>query len=217
MRGPLPPAGDPRFRAAFDELYRLFEAPRPRVIEGCACCLYKKDVDVLLITPLREVGGQPLWSYTFSAFLTVGGERDFRYLLPRILELAVCEPDTMPDPEIVLDRLRRAGWESWDRRERRAIETLLDLWFDLDLERDLLQAEEDGWLYTCGCESVLCGIARAGLDIAPWLGRIAEPRCEPIRAHLTASHAKAISREKPTNYWEDAPEGWAKLVALLRS
>jgi hypothetical protein len=104
MIGPAPPAIEPPIQAALDAIYSLFSAPTPRVIEGCPCCVGSRGVDVLLNTPLRALTGDALWRYVTGAFLTVGSERDFRYLLPRILELAVCDPGALPDVEIVLGK-----------------------------------------------------------------------------------------------------------------
>jgi hypothetical protein len=215
MIGPAPPAIEPPIQAALDAIYSLFSAPTPRVIEGCPCCVGSRGADVLLNTPLRALTGDALWRYVTGAFLTVGSERDFRYLLPRILELAVCDPGALPDVEIVLGKLRLAGWSAWSPRERRAIEHLIDLWFDHALTRDLLYADEGeaGW----NAESVLCGAARAGLDLTPWLTRLKAPTAEPVRASIAQRYSKPLaSGALPrTSCWEDAPDGWRSLAVAV--
>jgi hypothetical protein len=215
MRGPAPPSTDPDIQAALGRIYALFDAPRPRVIEGCPCCIDTRRIDVLLSKPLRALTGDDLRRYVAGAFLTIGSKRDFRYLLPRILELSICDPGALPDVEIVLGTLRLAGWGAWPHEERRAIERLIDLWFDHALACDLLEAEE--WIVSSEAESVLCGAARADLDLSPWLARLAEPSVEPVRTALAEWFSKDLRRGRAPGFWEDAPEGWRAMAAVIAS
>jgi hypothetical protein len=151
-----------------------------------------------------------------GAFLTVGGDRDFRYLLPRILELAICDPGALPDVEIVLGKLHLAGLTAWSPGERSAIETLIDVWFDHALASDLLDVAEGA--VGSGAESVLCGAARAGLDISPFLARLRTPTAEPVRAVITERYSKALASGAPprSSFWEEAPGGWRSLATTLK-
>ena len=119
---------DTRMRDALETVYRVFAAPVPLAIEGCPCCLATRGVDVLLTTPLRALSGMTLWRYVSGVFYTVGSERDFRYFLPRVLDLAINEPGESNNVEIVLGKLKLAHWQSWSMDERAAIETLVDAW-----------------------------------------------------------------------------------------
>lgn len=102
-----------RLKEATDALYNEFAAPVPPVIEGCPCCIDTSGVDVLLTTPLRQLTGEQLWRYITGAFLTVGGDRDFRYLMPRIFELSAFDDlGEVPDTEIVLGKLKLANWQA---------------------------------------------------------------------------------------------------------
>jgi hypothetical protein len=217
MKGPTPPSVDPRVQLALSSIYCLFAAPTPPVIEGCPCCIGTRGVDALLNTPLRELTGQALWRYATGAFLTIGSERDFRFFLPRILELAFCEPDTSPDVEIVLGKLRLAHWTTWLPHERRAIEELVDLWFDHALARDLFYADQ-GFVGS-DAESVLCAAARAGLDLSPWLARLVAPTAELVRAGIAERHSKHLAAQAPpkNSFWIDAPDGWRSLARAVRS
>lgn len=204
----LPPAPD-RVRDALEVVYREFAAPAPPKIEGCPCCISTRGVDVLLTTPLRELTGQELWRYVSGAFLTVGGERDFRYLLPRILDISVNDSGDALDPEIVLGKLPLANWRSWSPSEQRAVEEFVDAWFELALASDLAGAE-DGWI-NVEAESVLCGLARAGLPLAPWLARLREPSAAPVLADLTQRFPRQLSA-----FWDDAPAGLRELSTILQ-
>lgn len=180
----------------------------PSVIEGCPCCISTRGTDVLLTTPLRQITGQELWRYVSGAFLTVGNEFDFRYLLPRILELSVTDPGNSNDPEIVLGKLALANWRSWTLDEQRAIEEFVDAWFEHALETDLANAE-DGWI-GYATESVLCGAARAKMPLARWLLRLHDPSASPVLADMRERFPREMSA-----FWEDVPLGFQEFSTIL--
>lgn len=207
MTDPLSPSIDTRVREALETVYRVFAAPAPLTIEGCPCCLATRGVDVLLTTPLRALTGQALWSYVSGVFYTVGSERDFRYLLPRILDVAINDPGSLNDIEIVLGKLKLAHWQSWSTDERTAIASLVDAWFERVLANDLIEVAEGwtGW----EAESLLCGAARAGLPLTRLLARLQEPDVAIVLADMK-ERAPELS-----GFWEDAPAGFAALSAIL--
>ena len=202
------PGTERRIREAVAAIYRLFDAPAPPTIDGCPCCISTRSTDVLLTTPLQQISGQALWRYVSGAFFTVGDQRDFRYLLPRILEISVCDPGNSIDPEIVLGKLRLAEWRTWKLDEQRAIEELVDAWFEQAFESDLAEVAE-GW-FGWNAESVLCGAARAGMPLDRWLVRLSEPD-----AALVLVDMKTRFPSKPSGFWEDAPIGFRDLSAIL--
>jgi hypothetical protein len=197
-----------RTRAAVEAVYRAFSGAVPARIEGCPCCIEARGTDILLTTPLRELSGEQLWPYVSGVFLTVGGEEDFRYLLPRILEISVSDPRNANDPEIVLGKLALADWRSWAEGEQQALEDYIDAWFERALERDVEDAD-GGWI-GAEAESVLCGAARAGLRLERWLLRLHEPLAAPVLADLKARYPGGLSA-----FWEQAPEGFALLSTIL--
>lgn len=207
MNAPPSPA-EVRRREAVEELYRQFTAPTPSVIEGCPCCIETRGVDVLLSTPLRALSGLALWRYVSGAFLTAGSTRDFRYFLPRIFEIALVDPGNSNNTEIVLGKLRSAKWQQWPQAERDAITAFIDVWLDQAISEDVSEfiAGFCGW----ETEGVLCGIARAGLPLGPWLARLREPAVAPILAEL-----KARCPDKLSGFWDDAPAGLTELSAFL--
>ncbi|WP_156442858.1 MULTISPECIES: hypothetical protein [unclassified Sphingomonas] len=197
-----------QLECALEAVYREFARPAPDVIEGCPCCISTRGIDVLLTTPLRELTGQQLWRYVSGAFLTVGGEEDFQYLLPRILEISISDPGNANDPEIVIGKLSLANWRAWSEPKRRALEAFLDAWFEWALVLDSAEADE-GWIGT-EAESVLCGAARAGLPLRGWLTRLNEPFAAPVFVDLKERFPNELSP-----FWEDAPGGFAELSAIL--
>jgi hypothetical protein len=83
-----------QLRKTIDAVYAAFASvPKPLRIDGCACCVDENEVTVLLTKPLREISPSALSSYASSVFLTVGDKQDFRYFLPRILEISVSDLD----------------------------------------------------------------------------------------------------------------------------
>jgi hypothetical protein len=199
---------DARMSEALEAIYRAFAQPKPTIIEGCPCCIATRRVDVLLTTPLRELTGHDLWRYVSGAFLTIGGETDFRYLLPRILDVSVSDPANANYPQIVIGKLALANWRLWSASEQSVIEEFLDAWFELALVRDLAEVDES-WIGT-EAESVLCGAARAGVPLQRWLVRLRDPIAAPVLADLKERYPRQLSE-----FWEDAPNGHSALSALL--
>jgi hypothetical protein len=103
----------PELTRAIENIYSVFEnVERPKVIDACPCCLADDEISTLLSKRIREITPNELSGYASSVFLTVGAEEDFRYFLPRILEILSTESSWWPDPEVVG---RALGTYSWDR------------------------------------------------------------------------------------------------------
>ncbi len=133
----------PELPRAINSLYTTFAGvPRPRHIDGCDCCIDKKDIPNLLATPLRELTPNQLSSYASSVFLTVGSEADFRYFLPRILEIAVTQEGWWPDWEVIGRSLTNGHWLEWATPEKAAIIAVLDAKFAERCERKTTHVAE---------------------------------------------------------------------------
>lgn len=202
------PLAERRVREAIETLYHLFEAPPPKGITGCPCCLSTRRTDVLLTTALRRIRGQDLWRYVSGVYLTVGSDRDFRYLLPRILEVSAIDPREAINPEIVLGKLQLANWRSWRPDEQRAIEAFIDAWFEQALAGDLAEAEA-GWIGN-DAESVLCGAGRAKMSLERWLVRLREPFAAPVLADLRQRFPRHLSA-----FWDRDSPAFQELAAIL--
>ena len=193
---------------AVEAIYRTFEMRPPLSIEGCPCCIDTRGTDVLLTVPLRQITGQDLWRYVSGAFLTVGGKNDFRYLLPRILEVSVSEPSNANDAEIKLGKLSLAALRSWAADEQLAIEAFIGAWFEQALSVDLSEADEC-WIGR-DAESVLCGAGRGGVPMERLLARLVEPDAAPVLADMRERFPS-----KPFGFWKDAPDAFSKVRAFL--
>ena len=167
------------------ELYRTFgRYSAPEKIVGCPCCINQKAPKGLLHHKLRDIPEDVLWSYVFSVFYTVGSIQDFKYFLPRILELLVEHSQTSLDPEMVFCKLAHAGWLDWPQQEIRAVERYLDAALLV-----LLQLPLEDWPHDDGgqIESWYCGLSRTGKAITPYLTILDTPQYADKKAHFIIS------------------------------
>jgi hypothetical protein len=77
---------------------------------------------------IRELTNEDLSKFAGKVILTWGDENDYRYYLPRILELTA-KLKTPYDIWTLYSRLEDANWKTWDINEQTAInEFSLELW-----------------------------------------------------------------------------------------
>jgi hypothetical protein len=158
---------DSQLQQAIEDLYVAFRRPRPETIDGCECCLARIDVDALIHTPLRDLSYQQLSEYVTDVIYTVGSADDFRYFLPRLLELALIEPSYANDPELLFRKLRLAGLRSWPSTEQRAIESLVDAIARRFGHEALERSEIDTWI---------CALGQISEDVTPHLQHLLDDR-----------------------------------------
>jgi hypothetical protein len=179
-------------RAAIEQLYRAFAStPKPRHIDGCPCCIDRKEIHVLLGKSVRVITPSELASYALSAFLTVGDVADYLYFLPRILEVTATDLSWWPDPEVTGRAIRTASPQTWNATRRAALDAYLEAVIGTAIgtgDHFLL----DGWI---------CAIARMGLDVRPYLGQIA--KCPEAVLAYFETNAESLPRNKLANaFWE---------------
>lgn len=199
---------DTRLRAAVETVYSSFVAPIPETIEGCPCCITTRQIRSLLTKPLRSISGAALWRYVSGVFLTVGEVQDFRYFLPRIFEVSAFDRENANEPEVVLGKLKLAEWRSWPLAEQHVIEEFVDAWFEHELAKDLKGAEA-GWI-EMNAESVLCGAARAGFPLRPWLIRLCDVDAAPVLEDMKSRYPGKLSA-----FWEFAPQQLQEFATIL--
>lgn len=197
-----------RVQRAIADLYLQFKVPIPSVIEGCPCCIESRGVDVLLKTPLRELSGQDLWRYVSGVFLTIGSEADFRYLLPRILDVSVNDWSNSNDPEIVLSKFGMVKWDTWPVGQKQAVTEFINSWFELVLAHQILD-EDSRWI-PVQVDNLICGAARAGILLEPFLTRLQEPDAQSVLEDLRANSPEGL-----TAFWDFAPEGLVQFRQLI--
>jgi hypothetical protein len=190
--------------AAQEAVYQAFASvPRPRNFDICLCCVSEDDRRVALSTPLRDLKPDQLSAYASSVFLTVGGEADFRYFLPRILQLSIERADWWPSREVVLRALKLADWLKWSSEEVEALRALLVEAFAQAIDTGDAW-EVDGWV---------CAIARAGMNPVPLLRRLEEPTALPLLISFFELNSAQIAKGKLMNaFWDDEKEFMAAVV-----
>ncbi|OJT16463.1 hypothetical protein BO221_50010 [Archangium sp. Cb G35] len=134
-----------------EALYRVFARYAPAgLVMGCMHCMSEEEMARLTATPLRAHTGESLGNYAFKAMTTWGTESDFKYYLPRILELFPFQSVGAVFPELVAEKILMAGWKDWPEEEHVAVRTYVEALWDLLLTCEVdsmkLQAEDVlGW------------------------------------------------------------------------
>jgi hypothetical protein len=187
---------------AIEQLYRAFaSAPKPGRIDGCPCCIDRKEIHVLLGKSLRAITPAEMASYASSAFLTVGDVSDYLYFLPRILEITATESSWWPDREVTGRAIRTANPQAWNATRRAALDGYLESVIGTAVETGAYYLL-DGWI---------CAIARMGFDVRPYLGQIA--KCPAAVLEFFETNAESLSRNKLANaFWELPCPGHNTLV-----
>jgi hypothetical protein len=202
----LPAANDPQgaVRGALAALHRAFDGvPRPAHLTGCPCCAGRVDLARLLSVPRASLTAADLELYATKAITTVGTPDDFRWFLPRLLELLLTG-ELEVDVEIVLGKLAISGFDDWAPSLRTAIEEVL--W--AELTRRLLDCPS-------GVDEWLCGIALATRSLASWLKRLEAMDSVEFRSALARLRATLGSKHGASARWEGAPDQLTVLRAWV--
>ena len=143
-------------KTAVEEVYDAFsDVEKPASVDGCPCCMTADQYEKLTSKPLRELTYVELDEYASDVLLTMGSKDDYKYFLPRILELSIEEGrDWVTSIEITGNKMKMAGFEEWDKQKQAAIE---NLWLAVTLE--IAASESDPEL-----------IGFVSSDIDSWLG-----------------------------------------------
>jgi hypothetical protein len=195
-------------------LYAVFgRYERREHMESCPCCRGPESVRPLYDRPLRQLTSEDLHLYAFCAMTTMGDVDDFRYFLPRILEL-LKDSDFLAsvDREVVLSKLRYGQWESWPEEEQEAVRDYLRSLWKLVLRTPLLaspyeQGDVGQWL---------CAVARAERNLSAYLELWRADRSRAAAAnlaHFAAEHREELASSRPpSGYWEDAQQQWLEVA-----
>ncbi|WP_412026814.1 hypothetical protein [Deinococcus yunweiensis] len=192
----------PALEAAFADV------PRPTRVMGCTnCCISPEELEVLSTTARDDLDAEALSSYANNAMGTVGSEADFRYFLPRLLQLAVTDAFEYPDRPFVIRTLKYVPWATaWTPAQGAAILAYLDAWWHGTLTEATPVDDVDEVLATLF--DVLPTGEHARI-LATWLegGRTA-------LAHLATfvqAHSMQVALGKKWDVW--VPPGASEVVA----
>lgn len=180
---------------AIERLYRAFsDEPRPAIIEACPCCVTQRELQILASTKLREITAEQLAGYASSVTLTAGSEGDFRYLLPRILDVSMHDEDWWPDHEVICSNLARANWFSWPGQLKDSIIGLFSVALEVAISGD------DGWK----ADELICGFALAGLEVGRFLRRLEAEDAAKTLVKFYERNSQSLMKGKLGNaFWRD--------------
>ncbi|WBA42404.1 hypothetical protein [Hymenobacter canadensis] len=132
---------------ALAALYATFSHQQLRQLpDACPCCITAAENRVLFTAPLAGLKEAQLQRYAFKAMTTWGNAADFRYFLPRLLELSL-RPDAEIEKETVFSKLELADWTSWPAAEQAAVREVLLAWWAQHIQHECFFEEEVlGWL-----------------------------------------------------------------------
>ena len=122
-----------QLQIAIEKLYEVFaKYPGNAFMQGS---LNYDSLDAwnreLFSKKLKELSASDLSRFAGKAMTTWGDVNDYKYFLPRILELTA-EFNTPYEIWIVFDKLEYGNWNSWNDSEIKAIhEYMLQLWTSL--------------------------------------------------------------------------------------
>lgn len=177
---------------AVEQLYRAFSAvPKPRRIDGCPCCIDRKNIGTLLATPLRSLAPDDLSAYASSVFLTVGGMPGYLYFLPRILEVTATDPAWWVHPAVTARAIRSAGLDTWPGERRSALNDYLMAVVDSDVRTDEY-IRIDGWI---------CAVGMMGFDVRPFLELVAG-NTEAVLVFFDLNAECLPRRRLRSGFWE---------------
>ncbi|HEX2268276.1 MAG TPA: hypothetical protein VHH35_02005 [Pyrinomonadaceae bacterium] len=189
-------------------LYEVFaDIRKPKDFPACECCLSDHQKRVLLNGELSKLSAEELDPYVIAVFLTTGSVADFKYFLPRILELAIAD-QFLWSAESVLGKLPMAGWNEWPERERVAVlRVLQEELTRLLKDEDSCPSSIDGWICALGC---------CVSDITPYLDQLLAVK-HHLLSFVESNFAELQDGELANTFWSHAPENKARVLAWLNS
>jgi hypothetical protein len=205
---------------AIANLYDTFaHYPLRPVVSGCPCCTTLSNNVLLHSKALDKLTAKDLSKYSFKALTTWGDENDFRYFLPRLLELITFDTnDELAYPEIVLGKLRYAGYQAWDAQEQQAVHMFLFAFWQYKLNE--LPCEQNLYSSTAECENWLCAVAQAEDVLQPylqaWLTMPTVPPALHLAQFVNANYLGIASFRQLNNpFWEERPEQVRQVITWL--
>jgi hypothetical protein len=208
-------------KESIDTLYTVFSnADQPTAIDACPCCISDEEINALLSKPLRDIEPCDLKNYADCAFNTVGELDDFKYFLPRILEILANHTDWwslvvtdsgiydyFTKPEVLFSKFKiSAEWRKWPAKEQQAIIDFLGSMLD-----ELLQREKvTGW----EIDSCMCSLAMCVDDVIPYFQKLIEPRHKHKLREFYSIHREGLEEKKTLDFWWDQIEDSQQEVVI---
>ncbi len=206
----IPPNLDEAVHALYEAFKKYNTRHHP---EGCPCCVGDDDKRRLFSRPLKELTSDDLERFARKALTTWGTVEDLKHFLPRLLDLVPTDDCPSFDREVLLGKLRLAGWRTWPENERKAIESFLAaVWWNC-------LTSEAGWVWL---DELLCGLGNAVDDVSPYLKIWTNCRLITGYGHLVHfindNSATLLKRRHLWNaFWSEAEDQMRQIIDWLSS
>lgn len=175
----------------------------PAELVGCPCCTSPEASARLVSRPLRELTAGELEPYVMKAMSTWGTEDDFKYFLPRLVEL--CERrELVYGIEGVLEKVEYGRFREWRAEEREAVRDYIRAaWEDAVGSMDASRA--DGLLY---------GASFLFDDLTPFL-EYAETTEPGFRSAYRAENTDELWGKLDNAPWDEFSPAYRKVMDWL--
>lgn len=159
-----------KLELAIEDLYSVFAsytAPQDPSFGLWGYHNYSPEaISQLMDIPLRGITNDAIQGYTCEAFLYWGDLTDFKYFLPRVLEMLVKFEDKWLDDQMIFGRLNyEAPLSSWALQEQTVILTFAQAWLEDKFVTEYKSGAEDYYWW----EDQICALSCAYDDIIPFL------------------------------------------------
>jgi hypothetical protein len=194
----------PMSHEEIERVYNVFSRySRPTQLEGCPCCTSPAESQSLVSKPLRALTAPELERYAFKALSTWGTLNDYRYFLPRILELTE-DGSLLCDAEITLRKLHYGGFQDWPPDERQAVrDYVFGVW------REAVHASD-----TYRADAFLCGADPALADLSSLLD-YADTAAPDFKSAYAAEHSNQTKRKLLNSSWERDTPPYQQVLSWL--
>lgn len=167
---------------AVRRLYKVFSTySQPSYLRPDGATNWESHPGDLITKPLRKLSGDELANYAWRAMTTQGSADDFRYFLPRLLELTA-EGLLPVEPWVILGKLGYAGWSAWPKEERQAVVAFA--W--MLAKRAVTACDDDLYRRGADLKSLLESLEHAGVDLTPVLQYWVTQHTAPAIKNLAA-------------------------------
>jgi hypothetical protein len=191
-------------RQEIERLYSVLSRYRtPRQLEGCPCCTSPTEGDALIRKPLRTLTAPELEHYAFKALTTWGSIEDYKYFLPRIIELTA-EGSLLCDIEITLGKLQYGSFHEWPADEQQAV-------------RDFVVAEWQEAVQSADtdrADAVLCRASSLLEDVSQLLD-YADTVAPDFKYAYAIDHSNQTKLKLINSFWEHGTPNYQRVVSWL--
>ena len=176
---------------ALEHLYAVFaKYSGPRDLGGCPCCTTEEHSKILVSKTLRELASDELEEYARKALTTWGTLNDYKYFLPRVMELALQDSFSYC-AEMMLEKLSYGGFPEWERVERQAVMGVLrSSWCDAINAMDTKIAD-----------AILCSVGSLVKDVSVLLDDADRVNLD-FRSEYAAYCGDPMKRTLSNSFWK---------------